>query len=104
MCEHETLARILTLKQGKPLAEARAEIDISAAYIKWFAEEARRVYGDIIPSPVAGSQTLVTKQPVGVTCAVTPWNFPASMMACKLAPALAAGCTMLVKPSDRRSE
>ena len=101
MSEHETLAHILTLEQGKPLAESRAEIDISAAYIKWFAEEARRVYGDIIPSPVAGRQTLVTKQPVGVTCAVTPWNFPASMIARKLAPALAAGCTMLVKPSDR---
>lgn len=101
LSERETLARILTLEQGKPLAESRTEIDISAAYVEWFAEEARRVYGDIIPSPVAGRQTLVTKQPVGVTCAVTPWNFPASMITRKLAPALAAGCTMLVKPSDR---
>ncbi len=101
LAEREPLARILTQEQGKPLAEARAEIDISAAYIEWYAEEARRVYGDVIPSPVRGRQTIVTKQPVGVTCAITPWNFPASMMARKLAPALAAGCTMLVKPSDR---
>ena len=99
--ERESLARILTLEQGKPLAESRVEIDISAAYIEWFAEEGRRVYGDIIPSPVAGRQTIVTKQPVGVTCAITPWNFPASMITRKLAPALAAGCSMLVKPSDR---
>lgn len=97
----EDLARILTAEQGKPLAEARAEIDISASYIEWFAEEARRVYGDIIPSPVAGRQTLVSKHPVGVTAAITPWNFPASMFARKLAPALAAGCAMIVKPSDQ---
>ncbi|MDQ7777100.1 MAG: NAD-dependent succinate-semialdehyde dehydrogenase [Paracoccus aminovorans] len=99
--EREALAQILTLEQGKPLAESRAEIDISAAYVEWFAEEGRRVYGDVIPSPVGGRQTIVTKQPVGVTCAITPWNFPASMVTRKLAPALAAGCTMLVKPSER---
>ncbi len=99
--EREALARILTSEQGKPLAESRAEIDISAAYIEWFAEEGRRVYGDIIPSPAPGRQTIVTKHPVGVTCAITPWNFPASMITRKLAPALAAGCTMLVKPSER---
>jgi len=97
----EDLARIMTAEQGKPIKEARVEIDISAAYIEWFAEEARRVYGDIIPSPVPGRQTLVTKQPVGVTAAITPWNFPASMFARKLAPALAAGCAMIVKPSDQ---
>lgn len=97
----EALAQILTLEQGKPLAESRVEIDISAAYIEWFAEEARRVYGDVIPSPARGRQTIVTQHPVGVTCAITPWNFPASMVTRKLAPALAAGCTMLVKPSDR---
>lgn len=101
LSKREALARILTQEQGKPLSEALVEIDISAAYIEWFAEEARRVYGDVVPSPVPGRQTLVTKQPVGVTCAVTPWNFPASMVTRKLAPALAAGCTMLLKPSDR---
>lgn len=99
--EREGLAQILTLEQGKPLAEARAEIDISAAYVEWFAEEGRRVYGDVIPSPAMGRQTIVTKHPVGVTCAITPWNFPASMITRKVAPALAAGCTMLVKPSER---
>ena len=99
--EREGLAQILTLEQGKPLAESRAEIDISAAYVEWFAEEGRRVYGDVIPSSAGGRQTIVTKHPVGVTCAITPWNFPASMVTRKLAPALAAGCTMLVKPSER---
>ncbi len=99
--EREGLAQILTLEQGKPLAESRVEIDISAAYVEWFAEEGRRVYGDIIPSPANGRQTIVTKHPVGVTCAITPWNFPASMVTRKLAPALGAGCTMLVKPSER---
>lgn len=97
----ENLARIMTTEQGKPIKEARVEIDISASYIEWFAEEARRVYGDIIPSPVPGRQTLVSKHPVGVTAAITPWNFPASMFARKLAPALAAGCAMIVKPSDQ---
>lgn len=97
----EELARIMTTEQGKPIKEARVEIDISAAYVEWFAEEARRVYGDVIPSPVGGRQTLVTKQPVGVCAAITPWNFPASMFTRKLAPALAAGCAMIVRPSDR---
>lgn len=101
LANKENLARIMTSEQGKPIKEARVEIDISAAYIEWFAEEARRVYGDIIPSPAPGRQTLVTKHPVGVTAAVTPWNFPASMIARKAAPALAAGCAMIVKPSDR---
>lgn len=99
--EREGLAQIVTLEQGKPLAESHAEIDISAAYVEWFAEEGRRVYGDVIPSPAGGRQAIVTKHPVGVTCAITPWNFPASMVMRKLAPALAAGCTMLVKPSER---
>lgn len=97
----EELARIMTTEQGKPIKEARVEIDISAAYVEWFAEEARRVYGDVIPSPVGGRQTIVTKHPVGVTAAITPWNFPASMFTRKLAPALAAGCAMIVRPSDR---
>lgn len=97
----EDLAQIMTAEQGKPIKESRIEIDISAAYIEWFAEEARRIYGDVIPSPVPGRQTIVTRQPVGVAAAITPWNFPASMFARKLAPALAAGCSMLVKPSDQ---
>ncbi len=97
----EELARVMTTEQGKPIKESRVEIDISAAYVEWFAEEARRVYGDVIPSPVGGRQTLVTKQAVGVTAAITPWNFPASMFTRKLAPALAAGCAMIVRPSDR---
>lgn len=97
----EELARVMTTEQGKPIKESRIEIDISAAYVEWFAEEARRVYGDVIPSPVGGRQTIVTKQPVGVTAAITPWNFPASMFTRKLAPALASGCAMIVRPSDR---
>lgn len=101
LANKEELARIMTTEQGKPITEARIEIDISAAYVEWFAEEARRVYGDIIPSPSNGRQTLVTKQPVGVAAAITPWNFPASMFTRKLAPALAAGCAMVVRPSDR---
>ncbi len=97
----EDLSRIMTSEQGKPLYESRLEIDFSAAFVEWYAEEARRVYGDIIPSPLPHRQTLVTKQPVGVTAAVTPWNFPASMIARKVAPALAAGCAMIVKPSEQ---
>lgn len=94
------LARLLTREQGKPLAEATGEIQISAAYIQWFAEEARRVYGDVIPSPWADRRILVTREPVGVVAAITPWNFPASMIARKLGAALAAGCTLVIKPAD----
>lgn len=96
----EDLAQILTMEQGKPVSEARVEVQASAALIEWFSEEARRVYGDIIPSPANGRQTLVTKQPVGVCAAITPWNFPSSMLARKVAPALAAGCAIVVKPSE----
>lgn len=96
----EDLARILTCEQGKPLAEARGEIDYSASYIEWFAEEARRLYGESIPAPVARDRLYVTRVPVGVTAAITPWNFPAAMIARKVAPALAAGCAMIVKPSE----
>ncbi|MGW5956687.1 NAD-dependent succinate-semialdehyde dehydrogenase [Methylorubrum thiocyanatum] len=95
----EDLARILTAEQGKSLAEARGEIGMSAAYVLWFAEEARRVYGDVIPSPWKDRRILVTKGPVGVVAAVTPWNFPSSMIARKLAPALAAGCPIVIKPA-----
>jgi succinate-semialdehyde dehydrogenase/glutarate-semialdehyde dehydrogenase len=100
--EHqEALAILLTREQGKPLAESRGEVGMSAAYVQWFAEEARRVYGDIIPSPWPGRRLLVTKEPVGVVGAITPWNFPSSMIARKLGPALAAGCTIVIKPATQ---
>ena len=96
----DALAELLTLEQGKPLAEAKGEVLSGAAYIQWFAEEARRVYGDVIPSPFPGRRLLVTKEPVGVVGAITPWNFPFSMLARKLGAALAAGCTVVCKPSE----
>jgi len=101
MENQEDLARLMTLEQGKPLAEARGEIAYGAAFIEWFAEEARRVYGDVIPSPLADRRMIVLKQPVGVCAAITPWNFPSAMIARKAAPALAAGCTMVVKPAEQ---
>ncbi|ASG22335.1 NAD-dependent succinate-semialdehyde dehydrogenase [Nitrospirillum viridazoti] len=97
----QALAELLTLEQGKPLAEATGEIRASAAYVLWFAEEARRVYGEVVPSPWADRRILVTKEPVGVVAAITPWNFPSSMLARKLAPALAAGCTVVAKPATQ---
>jgi succinate-semialdehyde dehydrogenase/glutarate-semialdehyde dehydrogenase len=100
--EHqEDLARIMTAEQGKPLAEARGEIAYAASFIEWFAEEGRRVYGDTIPEHQAGKRILVLKQPVGVCAAITPWNFPAAMITRKAGPALAAGCTMVVKPASK---
>ena len=96
----DDLALILTSEQGKPLAEARAEIAISADYLRWFAGEGRRAYGRTIPSPLATRRLLTVKQPIGVTAHVTPWNFPMSMAARKLAPAIAAGCTAVLKPSE----
>ncbi|WP_103335602.1 NAD-dependent succinate-semialdehyde dehydrogenase [Pseudotabrizicola formosa] len=100
MDQQEPLARMMTAEQGKPLSEARAEVGSSAAYVLWFAEEARRIYGEIIPSPVAGRRLMTTKHPVGVVAAITPWNFPSSMLARKIGPALAAGCTVVVKPAS----
>jgi len=97
----EDLAVLLTLEQGKPLAEARGEVGMSAAYVQWFAEEARRVYGDTIPSPWQGRRIIVTKEPVGVVAAITPWNFPSSMFARKLGAALAVGCTVVAKPASQ---
>jgi len=97
----EALAELLTLEQGKSLTESRGEIGMSAAYIRWFAEEGRRAYGDIVPSPWADRRILVTREPVGVVAAITPWNFPSSMLARKLGPALAAGCTVVVKPASQ---
>ena len=97
----DALAELLTLEQGKPLAEAKGEIVIGANYILWFAEEGRRVYGDIVPSPWADRRILVRKEPVGVVGAITPWNFPSSMLARKIGPAIAAGCTSVIKPASQ---
>ncbi|MDO7380380.1 NAD-dependent succinate-semialdehyde dehydrogenase [Acinetobacter baumannii] len=94
----DELAFILTSEQGKPLAEAKGEILYAASFIEWFAEEAKRVYGDIIPSPYPDARIVVNKQPIGVVAAITPWNFPAAMITRKVAPALAAGCPCIVKP------
>jgi succinate-semialdehyde dehydrogenase/glutarate-semialdehyde dehydrogenase len=96
----EDLARLMTAEQGKPLAEARGEISYAASFVEWFAEEARRAYGDIIPGHHSGKRLLVLKQPVGVVSAVTPWNFPAAMITRKVAPAIAVGCTVVLKPSE----
>ncbi len=96
----EDLARIMTAEQGKPLAEARGEIAYAASFIDWFAEEGRRVYGDIIPPHLADKRILVLKQPIGVCAAITPWNFPSAMLTRKAAAALAAGCTMVARPAS----
>ena len=96
----DDLALLMTLEQGKPLAESRGEVRYGATFIEWFAEEGKRAYGDIIPPHIAGLRLLVTKQPVGVVAAITPWNFPNAMITRKVAPALAAGCTVVLKPSE----
>ena len=96
----QDLARILTAEQGKPLAEAEAEITYSASFIEWFAEEAKRNYGDVIPTPSSDKRILVTKQGIGVVACITPWNFPSAMLSRKIAPALAAGCTVVCKPAN----
>jgi len=96
----EDLARIVSREQGKPLAEARGEILYAASYVEWFAEEATRCYGDVIPETVRGRKMFVIKEGVGVVAAITPWNFPAAMIARKIAPALAAGCTVVAKPAE----
>ncbi|HEY7760806.1 MAG TPA: NAD-dependent succinate-semialdehyde dehydrogenase, partial [Burkholderiales bacterium] len=101
MANQEDLALLMTTEQGKPLAESRGEIAYAAAFIEWFAEEARRVYGEIIPQHQADKRILVLKQPVGVCAAITPWNFPAAMITRKAGPALAAGCTMVIKPATQ---
>ncbi len=95
----DTLAHLITEENGKPLAEARGEVSFAIQYLSWFAEEARRVYGEIVPPPVAHKRLWVTHQPVGVVAAITPWNFPATMVLRKIAPALAAGCTVVLKPA-----
>jgi succinate-semialdehyde dehydrogenase / glutarate-semialdehyde dehydrogenase len=100
MANVDDLAWIMTAEQGKPLAESKGEISYAASFIEWFAEEGKRVYGDTIPSPWNDRRLLVVKEPVGVCCAITPWNFPAAMITRKAGPALAAGCTMVVKPAE----
>ncbi|MBQ1765056.1 MAG: NAD-dependent succinate-semialdehyde dehydrogenase, partial [Aquincola sp.] len=99
--EHtDDLARIMTAEQGKPLAEAKGEVSYGASFIEWFAEEAKRVYGETIPTTDNGKRYLVLKQPVGVCAAITPWNFPIAMITRKVAPALAAGCPVVIKPAE----
>jgi len=100
MDAQEDLAQILTAEQGKPLAEARGEVAYGANYIEWFAEEGKRVYGDTIPGPSGDKRIVVIKQPVGVVACITPWNFPNAMLTRKIAPALAAGCTVVCKPAN----
>jgi succinate-semialdehyde dehydrogenase/glutarate-semialdehyde dehydrogenase len=100
MANQEDLAVLMTVEQGKPLAESRGEIAYAASFLEWFAEEGKRAYGDVIPSHGRDKRIVVLKQPIGVTAAITPWNFPAAMIARKVGPALAAGCTMVIKPSE----
>ena len=97
----DDLARIMTAEQGKPLAESRGEVVYGASFIEWFAEEAKRVYGETIPATDANKRFLVIKQPVGVCAAITPWNFPIAMITRKVAPALAAGCPVVIKPAEQ---
>lgn len=100
LVHREALAELLSREQGKPLVEARGEVAYAASFLEWFAEEAKRAYGDVIPSPSAQSKILVVREPIGVVAAITPWNFPLAMITRKAAPALAAGCTMVLKPSE----
>ncbi|MDX6842898.1 NADP-dependent succinate-semialdehyde dehydrogenase [Hafnia paralvei] len=101
MSNQDDLAKLMTLEQGKPLAEAKGEIAYAASFIEWFAEEGKRIYGDTIPGHQADKRLIVIKQPIGVTAAITPWNFPAAMITRKAGPALAAGCTMVLKPASQ---
>ncbi|WP_293392560.1 NAD-dependent succinate-semialdehyde dehydrogenase [Nevskia sp.] len=101
MANQEDLAQLMTAEQGKPLSESRTEIAYAASFIEWFAEEGKRTYGDVIPPTLVGQRLVITKEPVGVCAAITPWNFPAAMITRKVGPALAAGCTMVVKPASQ---
>ncbi len=101
MANQEDLARIMTMEQGKPLAESRGEIAYAASFIEWFAEEAKRVYGDVIDHPLPGKRIVVLKQPIGVVGSITPWNFPAAMITRKCGPAMAVGCPVVVKPASQ---
>jgi succinate-semialdehyde dehydrogenase/glutarate-semialdehyde dehydrogenase len=101
MASQEDLAQLMTAEQGKPLTESRGEIAYGASFIEWFAEEGKRTYGDVIPSPWADKRALVMKQPIGVCAMITPWNFPNAMITRKAGPALAAGCTVVIKPAEQ---
>ncbi|WP_372782002.1 NAD-dependent succinate-semialdehyde dehydrogenase [Litorivivens sp.] len=96
----DDIAKIMTAEQGKPLAEAKGEVGYAASFVEWFSEEGKRTYGDVIPSPAGDKRLVVVKEPIGVCAAITPWNFPAAMITRKAAPALAAGCSMIVRPAD----
>ncbi len=100
ICQYsEKLAEIITSEQGKPLSEAKGEVQYAASFVDWYAQEAVRIYGETIPAATEHAQIQVKRQPVGVVAAITPWNFPAAMVTRKLAPALAAGCTVVLKPA-----
>jgi succinate-semialdehyde dehydrogenase / glutarate-semialdehyde dehydrogenase len=101
VANQDDLATIMTAEQGKPLAESKGEIAYAASFIEWFAEEGKRLYGDIIPGHQTDKRIMVLRQPVGVVAAITPWNFPAAMITRKAGPALAAGCTMVLKPATQ---
>jgi len=101
LAHQDDLALLMTSEQGKPLAEAKGEVAYGASFVEWFAEEAKRVYGDVIPSPQGDKRIVVLKQPIGVCAAITPWNFPIAMITRKAAPALAAGCTVVLKPAEQ---
>ena len=99
--DEDAIARLMTQEMGKPITESRGEVRYAAGFVEWYAEEAKRAYGDIVPTHVAHKRLLVTRQPVGPVYAVTPWNFPAAMVTRKVAPALAAGCTVVLKPAEQ---
>ncbi|HSJ41466.1 MAG TPA: aldehyde dehydrogenase family protein, partial [Xanthobacteraceae bacterium] len=99
--DEHTLARLMTQEMGKPIAESRGEVKYAAAFVEWYAEEAKRAYGQIVPTHANNKRMLVMRQPVGPVYAVTPWNFPAAMVTRKVAPALAAGCTVVLKPAEQ---
>src|SRR5437588_4728649 len=101
MANQDDLARLMTLEQGKPLAESKGEVAYAAAFLEWFGEEAKRVYGDTIPQHQADKRIVVLKQPIGVVACITPWNFPLAMITRKAGPALAAGCTVVLKPAEQ---
>src|SRR5260370_29196179 len=101
MSNQDDRALIMTAEQGKPLAESKGEIAYAASFIDWFAEEGKRLYGDVIPTHQADKRLLVLRQPIGVVAAITPWNFPAAMITRKAGPALAAGCTFVCKPPQQ---
>jgi succinate-semialdehyde dehydrogenase/glutarate-semialdehyde dehydrogenase len=101
LANQEDLARLMTTEQGKPLSESRGEVGYAASFLEWFGEEAKRIYGDTIPAPSADKRILVTKEPIGVVACITPWNFPLAMITRKAGPAIAAGCTVVLKPASQ---